>query len=93
MEVERFVFALQEVMSFLRQSKFSDSSSMPIDEIIRRLEAEIKKARELKPVDVDLLDRLFAPTGVIQEISIDNGWGTKFLRISEVVDQFTGTSQ
>jgi hypothetical protein len=44
-------------------------------------------------VDVDLLDRLFAPIGVIQEISIDNGWGTKFLRISEVVDQFTGTSQ
>jgi hypothetical protein len=92
MEVERFVFALQETISLLRQSKASPWSSMPGDEIVRRLEAEIKKARELKPVDVDLLDRLFAPTGVIQEISIDNGWGTKFLRISEVVDQFIGGS-
>ncbi len=88
MEVERFIFALQEAISFLRQSKSSDWSSMPTDEIIRRLEAEINKVRNLKPVDVDLLDRLFAPTGVIQEISIENGWGTKFLRISEVVDQF-----
>ncbi len=93
MEVERFTFALQETISFLRQSESSEWSSMPIDEIIRRLEAEISKARNLKPVDVDLLDRLFAPTGAIQEISIDNGWGTKFLRISEVVDQFTGSSQ
>ena len=93
MEVESFIFALQETISFLRQSKSSDWSSMPIDEIIRRLEEEISKARNLKPVDVDLLDRLFAPTGVIQEISIENGWGTKFLRIAEVVDQFTGGSQ
>jgi len=61
-----------------------------LEEIIRRLEAEINKARNAKPVDVILLDRLFAPTGVIQETSIDNGWGTKFLRISEVVDQFIG---
>lgn len=93
MEVERFIFALQETISFLRQSKSSAWSSMPVEEVIRRLEAEIKKARELKPVDADLLDRLFAPTGAIQEISIDNGWGTKFLRISEVVDQFTGGTE
>ena len=62
---------------------------MRIDEIIRRLEAEIAKAKNEKPVDVNLLDRLFAPTGLLQEISIENGWGTKFLRLSEVVDQFT----
>ena len=42
-------------------------------------------------MDVNLLDRLFAPTGAIQEISIENGWGTEFLRISEVVDQFTSS--
>ena len=40
-------------------------------------------------MDVNLLDRLFAPTGAIQEISISNEWGTMFLRLSEVVDEFT----
>lgn len=90
MDEERLISALEETISYLRTSQSSDWSSMPVEEIIRRLEAEINKARNAKPVDVVLLDRLFAPTGVIQETSIDNGWGTKFLRISEVVDQFIG---
>ena len=90
MDEERLISALEETISYLRKSQSSDWSSMPVEEIIRRLEAESNKARKSKPVDVVLLDRLFAPTGVIQETSIDNGWGTKFLRISEVVDQFIG---
>jgi hypothetical protein len=92
MEVENLIFALEETISFLQKSESSGWSSMSPEEIIRRLEAEIVKAKNLKPVDVNLLDRLFAPTGVIQEISVDSGWGTKFLRISEIVDEFIGGS-
>lgn len=66
---------------------------MPSEEIIRKLEVEISKARNTKPMDIYTLELLFAPTGVIQEISIDNGWGTKFLCIAEVVDQFTGSGK
>jgi hypothetical protein len=89
MEIEKFTYALEEAISYLRRSQRSDWSNMSVEEIIRRLEAEVVKAKSLKPVDVILLDRLFAPTGVIQEISIDNEWGTQFLRISEVIDEFT----
>ena len=89
MEIEQLIYALEETISYLRKSQSSDWAGMPVEEIIRRLEAEVLKAKNAKPMDVNLLDRLFAPTGVIQEISIDNGWGTKFLRISEVIDQFT----
>jgi hypothetical protein len=90
METETLIYALEETISYLRKSNSSDFSPMPIAEIIRRLEIEISKAKNEKPMDVNLLERLFAPTGVIQETSIDNGWGTRFLRISEVVDQFLG---
>ena len=89
MEIEILIHALEETISYLKPSQSSDWSNMPVEEIVRRLEKEVTKARGLKPMDVNLLDRLFAPTGVIQEISINSGWGTKFLRISEVVDQFT----
>jgi hypothetical protein len=89
MEIEKLIFALEETISLLRNSQSSDWSSLSVEEIIRRLEAEVVKAKNSKPVDINLLDYLFAPTGVIQETSIDNGWGTKFLRISEVVDEFT----
>ena len=90
MEVEILISALEETISYLRKSESSSWASMPIEELIRRLEAEVTKARNAKPVDVNLLERLFAPTGVLQETSIDNGWATKFLRISEIVDDWIG---
>lgn len=90
METEKVISALEETISYLRTSQSSGWSPIPVEDIIRRLEAEIAKARNAKPVDINFLDRLFAPTGMLQEVSIDNGWGTKFLRISEVIDEFIG---
>jgi hypothetical protein len=89
MEIEKVVFALEQTILCLRTSESSDPSQMPIEEIIRRLETEAARAKNLTPVDVNLLDRLFAPMGVIQVISSNNGWGAKFLRISEIIDEFT----
>jgi hypothetical protein len=90
METERLIAALEEAISYLRRSESSGWSNMPIEEIVRKLETVVNRVKVAKPIDVIMLDRLFAPTGVIQEISIDNGWGTKFLRISEIVDEFVG---
>ena len=89
MAVERLIFALEETISYLRKSQSSDWAPMPVEEIIRRLEAEVDKAKNAKPMDVNVLAHLFAPTGIIQEISIANGWGARFLQISEVIDNFT----
>jgi hypothetical protein len=90
MEVEKLIFALEETISYLRTSEALGWSTMSPDEIIQKLEVELTRARSAQPVDVIKLERLFAPTGVIQEVSIDNGWGTKFLRLSEVIDDFIG---
>lgn len=90
MEIEKLIYALEETISYLKTSQSSAWSNMSVEETIRRLEAEVAKARNLKPIDIILLDRLFAPTGVIQEISIHSGWGTKFLRLSEVIDELIG---
>lgn len=90
MEIEKLIAALEETIMHLRTSQSPGSSNMSAEEIIRKLEVEISKARNAKPMDVYKLELLFAPTGVIQEISIDNGWGTRFLRIAEVVDEFIG---
>ena len=88
MEIEKLISALEETISYLQTSRSSDWSTMPVGELIRRLESELAKAKNSKVVDISLLERLFAPTGVIQEISIDSGWGTKFLHISQVIDEF-----
>jgi len=90
MEIEKQIAALEETITYLQKSETSSWSSMPTEEIIRTLEVEISKARNAKPIDIYKLELLFAPTGVIQEASIDNGWGTRFLHLSEIVDEFIG---
>jgi hypothetical protein len=63
---------------------------MLVEEIIHDLDAEIDKAMNSQPINKRHLGFLFAPTGAVQETAIENGWGEEFLRISDVVDQFTG---
>lgn len=90
METGKLIAALEKTIAYLQKSESPNGSSMPSEEIIRKLEVEISKARNAKPMDIYTLELLFAPTGVIQETSIDNGWGTRFLRLSEIVDAFIG---
>lgn len=89
MEVEKLISAVEEAILFLRESQSSDWANMSVEDIIQQLESEIVKAKKSQPIDSKLLGILFAPTGAIQETSIDNGWGDDFLRISELIDQFT----
>ena len=88
MKMETLISALEEAVSFLRESQSSMYAGLTVEEIIEKLEFEATKAKNDKPVDVKLLRLLFAPTGAIQDTAIDNKWGDEFLRISEVVDQF-----
>ena len=92
MEVEKLISALEETLSFLQNSQSSAWAHMSVEEIITGLETEISRAKNSQPIDAKFLSLLFAPTGAIQETSIDNGWGNDFLRISEVIDEFTASS-
>lgn len=89
-EIEKLISALEDTIAFLQNSESSYWSHTSVQEIIAKLEVEVAKARSLETVDTETLKILFAPTGLIQETSIDNGWGKEFLRIAEVVDRFIG---
>ena len=39
------------------------------------------------PVDILKARLLFAPTGILQEISLDNDWGHQFVELARDVDQ------
>ena len=90
METEKLIYALEETITYLKNSESSGSSNLALEEINRKLEIAIARARNAKPIDVYTIESFFAPTGDLQKISIDNGWGTKFLRLAEVVDEFIG---
>jgi hypothetical protein len=90
MEIAKVVSILEETTVLLRTSLPSEKTSMTVGELMDALEAEIARAREEHSTDTDRLKMLFAPTGPIQEISIDNGWGNDFLRISQIMDGLLG---
>ena len=90
MEIDNLISALEKTLSLLRESESSAWARLSIEEIVRQIEAELESVKHLHRVDVKLLSYLFAPTGLLQETSIDNGWAYEFLEISEVIGQCIG---
>ncbi|MFZ5911493.1 MAG: hypothetical protein ACOYYU_15885 [Chloroflexota bacterium] len=80
--------SLEKLLFFLKQSQSPIWSNADILEITRAIEAELKRAKLGENVDAQLLKTLLAPTGSIQEISIDNGWGDDFLGIANVIERY-----
>ena len=89
MDIDLLVSKLEDTHAYLLKSKSSDYSKMSVKEVIDRLSFEISVEKEIQLINRDLLGFLIAPTGPIQEISIDNGWGEDFLKLSATVDLFT----
>lgn len=84
---ERLIALLLEVRSHLARpgtdfawSSWADGAAALAE--IDGLLAEVRSGSVLKRK----LDRLFAPTGDLQEISISNGWGDEFLRLANAYD-------
>lgn len=90
MEVELLALALKRTLLLLQRSESSDWASLPVEEVIRQLKVELDKARNSQPLDTKKLEFLYAPTGSLQEISIENGWGKEFIEIADIIDQFMG---
>ncbi|MBL8099429.1 MAG: hypothetical protein JNK81_09615 [Anaerolineales bacterium] len=88
MEIEKLLSALKETLTYLNNSESSVYSNRSVNEIIQDLEKIILEINKSQRYNKAHLGFLFAPTGAIQDTSIDNGWGDKFLEISSVVDHF-----
>jgi hypothetical protein len=51
------------------------------------LEFFIDQIKSNQSIDRNHLALLFAPTGIIQECSISNGWDEQYLKLSEKFDR------
>jgi len=87
--MENLVKALDQMVLFLKDSEDSLWGSLSVQEIVDQLETEINKIKKPQQIDLKRLSYLFAPTGCIQYISIDNSWENEFIELSNIIDQFT----
>ena len=70
---------LLKVIERIESSEGSIWAGLSGEEVCMDLKLSIEKAKQSKEIDLDHLKMLFAPTGPIQDISIDNGWGDEYL--------------
>lgn len=58
-----------------------------VDELIKDIDDYIISLEQKRDTVFYDLEILFAPTGSLQEISIDSGWGSKFIELSQKIDK------
>lgn len=86
----RVVAALLRTLELVESSRTSAYAHDTVEDIAQRLRTAVTALESGGPVDRSGLGLLFAPTGSIQDTSIDNGWAEEFLAVSGVIDRFLG---
>jgi hypothetical protein len=88
-EIGKLISAIEETLTYLRNSQSSCYTDTSVEDIVEQLESELGKAKSSRAVDAKLISLLFAPTGAIQDTAIENGWGKEFIKIADIIDLYT----
>jgi hypothetical protein len=80
--------ALRRIRELVASSRSSSWAHEDVEVISRHLDAAIVALESGAPVDRANLRLLVAPTGALQETSLENGWGDEFLSLSRSVEAF-----
>lgn len=87
MAADALLSALEELAGLLRRSQESLYASCAPAQAASAITREIDSLTRANTfADADELRLLFAPTGALQEIALENGWGEAFLRIAAIWD-------
>lgn len=86
--VAKLLCLLDEIRTMVNSpnTDFTWSSFNNEKEFIREYDLLIEDFKRGMPGCIEKLNLLFAPTGDLQEISINSGWGEKFIEISSKFD-------
>src|SRR4051812_14637105 len=68
---------------------YSRSPNADILRSLKKIKLRLANSGPIEKLELDQLGILFGPTGSIQEVSIDNGWGDKFLELAQEIDQLS----
>jgi hypothetical protein len=78
---------LRKLLEHLHLSENSVYAMTSIPELKIFINDTIIKVENNEEVEIDKLKFLIAPTGSLQKISINNGWGKEFLKLSEEIEK------
>ncbi|WP_444905615.1 hypothetical protein ACJJIR_12630 [Microbulbifer sp. SSSA008] len=85
--LDEMLYVLKETLRLAKISEDSIWSDMDVEEISGMLSKAVEKIEAGKSPSMFKLKYLFAPTGPIQETSMENGWSDLYLELSERFDE------
>jgi hypothetical protein len=90
---EKLIGILMEVNDLIKlpQTDLIWTNYNNVEEVISEINSYITRLREHDTTVFDELKMLFAPTGSLQEISIDSGWGNYFIELSSRFDDIVAS--
>lgn len=86
----KLISVLKETLNYVQVSDDSVYARYGVNEITAQLKtatACLERGEAVRDIDLSLL---FAPTGDIQETSIENGWADEFIVLSDRFDRAVG---
>lgn len=83
------ITAFERTIELLKNSEDSDWSSLTAGEIAEILNKELVKIKNNQKFDKVGIAVLFAPTGNIQEIAMQNDWNKEYFKVSTIIDIYT----
>ena len=88
-ELTNLIKLLEQVVTIIQstESVFLWTKDLTEEEIIRELTTHIQRLHANDITNIEELKILFAPTGILQDLALDSGWGKTFLVISSKADE------
>lgn len=89
--MDELISAFEEIIELLDKSEDTIWANYTVEEAKEILQTELenyKQTRQLSDSAKYRINFLFLPTGALQEISIDNGWGDKYVKIADIFDKY-----
>lgn len=89
--MEELFSAFEKIIELLENSEDTIWANYTVVEAKEILQTELKNYKQTQKLSDSAKYRinfLFLPTGALQEISIDNGWGNEYLKIADIFDKY-----
>jgi hypothetical protein len=89
--MDELITAFEEIIELLDKSEDTIWANYTPAEAKEMLQTELenyKKTHELSESGKSDINFLFLPTSALQEISLDNGWSSKYIKIADIFDKY-----
>lgn len=89
--MDELIFAFERIIELLENSEdtiWANYTAAEAKEILQTELENYKQTHKISDSGKHQINFLFLPTSALQEISVDNGWGNEYVKLSGIFDKY-----